>query len=64
MSSSATDATTSASGPSAASTSAASSSTDATTSPSSASGAASVAGLNATVYFLLLAFSFFGVARS
>lgn len=64
MSSSATDATTSVSGPSEASTSAASSSTYATTSPSSASGAASVASLNSTVYFLLLAFSFFGVARS
>jgi hypothetical protein len=64
MLSSATDATTSASGPSTASTSAVSSSTDVTTSPSPASGAASVAGLNSTVYFLLLAFSFFGVARS
>lgn len=62
--SSATDATTSSSGPSAASTSAVSSGTDATASPSPASGAASVAGLSSTVYLVLLAFSFFGVART
>ncbi|RYF33881.1 MAG: hypothetical protein EOO38_29890 [Cytophagaceae bacterium] len=64
MSSSAVDTTTSASGPSATSNSAVSSTTDATTSPSPASGAASAAGLNSTVYLLLLAVSFFGVART
>jgi hypothetical protein len=64
MSSSAVDATTSASGPSATSTSAVSSMTDATTSPTPASGAASAAGMNSAVYLLLLAFSFFGVARA
>jgi hypothetical protein len=64
VSSSMADATTSVSEPSAASTSAVSSITDATTSPTPASGAAPVAGLNSTVYLLLLAFIFFGVART
>jgi hypothetical protein len=62
MSSSAADSPTSA--PSATSTSAVSSSTDAATSSTPASGAASVGNLNPTVYLLLLALSFFGVARA
>ena len=64
ISSSVPDASTSTSAPSATSTSAVSSITDGTTSPSPASGAASAAGLNSTVYLLLLAVSFFGVART
>jgi len=58
MSSSATNAPTSTT-----STSSVSSTTDAVTSPPSDSSAATVSGLNSAVYLLLLAFSFFGVAR-